>query len=693
MTPPAMTSSAPHKLGAHFTGDGVDFAVFSKHARKVELCLFSPDGKTETARIKLPEKTGPVWHGHLPGLAPGALYGFRAHGQYAPHEGHRFNPKKLLLDPYTHEMQGQWTENAALYGYDLKHTDKPSTLDSAGFVPKSVVSDPTLLAPVSRNGEMAEGDLIYEAHVKGLTMEYPGVPDPLRGTYEALCSDAMIDHLQDLGVRSLELLPVHSFIDEAFLKGKGLRNYWGYNSIGFFAPEPRYFGPEGLYGFRAMVRKLKDAGISVILDVVYNHTAEGNERGPTLSYRGLDNASYYRLIAGQPALYVNDAGTGNTLDVAHPYVLRMIMDSLRWWVTSMGVDGFRFDLATSLGREAHGFDRHGGFFDALRQDPVLASVQLIAEPWDLGPGGYQLGGFPHEFREWNDRYRDTLRRYWKGDHHSAQELAACLLGSADRFDHAGRSASASLNFVTAHDGFTLADLTTYNHRHNAANTENNRDGHHTNHSDNCGVEGPIDDPAINATRARRRRNILATLFLSQGTPMLLAGDEIGNSQGGNNNAYCQDNPIGWINWEKADRDLQAFVVRLSAFRRDHPVSRQRPFLHAAVRKSDDEKDVAWTDFDGLPLEWRDPGLSSFCLTLRGAAHAPDFVPDPVQVFAAFNRDPKPSKVTLPKAPHGQHWVREIDTADPDAPAAPVHSKTAPVADHSVVFFTLKPRPE
>ena len=412
--------------------------------------------------------------------------------------------------------------------------------------------------------------------------------------------------------------------------------------------------------------------------------------GPTLCYRGLDNASYYRLIAGQPQLYVNDAGTGNVLNLTQPYVLRMVMDSLRWWVEYMGVSGFRFDRATSLGREAHGFDGHGGFFDVLRQDPVLASVQLIAEPWDLGPGGYQLGNFPHPFQEWNDRYRDTLRRYWKGDDHSAQELAACLLGSADRFDRVGRPARASVNFVTAHDGFTLADVTAYNHRHNEANTENNKDGHHTNYSDNCGAEGPTDDAKIIAARDRRRRNILATLFISQGTPMLLAGDEIGNSQQGNNNAYCQDNPIGWINWAKEDADLRVFVAALSSFRMAYPVLRQKPFLHGAKRAVDGLKDVDWTDFEGQPLEWRDPGLSSFCLTLRGAAEAPAFTPDCSPVFAAFNRDTADATVVLPDAPVGHHWVRHIDTsAPPVKPPAP-GPKAAMVAGSSVAIFALDP---
>ena len=465
----------------------------------------------------------------------------------------------------------------------------------------------------------------------------------------------------------------------------------GYNSIGFFAPEPRYFGPEGMIGFRNMVQKFHDAGIEVILDVVYNHTAEGDHRGPTLCYRGLDNASYYRLIAGQPRYYVNDTGCGNTLNVSHPYVLRMVMDSLRFWVECMGIDGFRFDLATTMGREAHGFDPNGGFFDAIRQDPVLSGVRLIAEPWDVGPGGYQLGGFPHDFSEWNDTFRDTVRRYWRGDPHSAQELGARLLGSADKFDRSGRRAWSSVNFVSSHDGFTLADVTRYNHRHNEANTEGNRDGHHSNYSDNCGAEGETDDPEILARRARRQRNMLATLFLSQGTPMLLAGDEISNSQNGNNNAYCQDNEIGWVNWNTADPGILDFVEELSAFRRDHRAVRQTRFLHGAARPWDGYPDVEWTDFKAQPLQWRDPGLSNLCLTLRCSAEAPDFEPEGDVVFVAFNRGADSAEVTLPAAPAGKHWVRAIDTAQPDPGAFCEIASNGIIAEGaSVVALVLKP---
>ncbi|MDA7427576.1 glycogen debranching protein GlgX [Primorskyibacter aestuariivivens] len=686
-----LSGGSPDRLGAHHDGNGVNFAVFSEHADKIELCLFSADGSREEQRIALPERTGPIWHGYLDGLPVGTLYGYRAHGTYAPEQGHRFNPNKLLLDPYTREMRGQWVNHPALCGYDVDAPEEDLSFDprdSAPFVPKSVVSDPALFQGLAgRHRTGGARDLIYEAHPKGLTQEHPGVPEALRGTYEGLASDAVIDHLKALGVQAIELLPVHGFIDDKFLLERGLRNYWGYNSIAFFAPEPRYFGPEGLHGFRAMVDRFHAAGIEVILDVVYNHTAEGDQRGPTLSFRGLDNASYYRLSAGRPRFYVNDTGCGNTVNVAHPYVLRMVLDSLRFWVECMGVDGFRFDLATTLGREDHGFAPNGGFFDALRQDPVLAGVRLIAEPWDIGPGGYRLGEFPHVFSEWNDSYRDTLRRYWRGDAHSAQELGARLLGSADMFDRGGRRAWSSINFIASHDGFTLADVTRYNQRHNHANTEKNRDGHHSNFSDNCGVEGDTDDPAFRATRARRQRNMLATLFLSQGTPMLLAGDEIGNSQGGNNNAYCQDNEIGWINWDKADEALLSFVQRLSEFRQVHPSLRQSRFLHGGKRAADGLRDVEWRDFQGEPLEWRDPGLADLCVTLRGSSSAPEYEPQDDAVFLVFNRSPGEEKVVLPEPPVGQHWIRKIDTDRPDQDSQ-AETGTVTVAGQSVVAFAL-----
>ena len=683
----------PNQLGARHDGEGTNFAVYSAHAQKIELCLFSDDGTAELARHVLPERTGQVWHGYLPGLPTGARYGYRAHGSYAPEQGHRFNPHKLLLDPYTRELAGSWIDHAATKGYDDQSTGLDlsyDTRDSAPYVPKSVVPDPALFGAVERRPDNGWSEtLIYEAHVKGLTQAHPDVPDAVRGTYDGLASDAVLDHLQELGITAIELLPVHSFIDDGFLQAKGLRNYWGYNSIGFFAPEPRYFGPSGIAGFREMVRRFHGAGIEVILDVVYNHTAEGDHRGPTLCYRGLDNASYYRLLSGQPRYYVNDTGCGNTVNVANPHVLRMVMDSLRFWVEQMGVDGFRFDLATTLGREDHGFDRNGGFFDSLRQDPVLAEVKLIAEPWDIGPGGYRLGDYPSSFAEWNDGYRDSVRRYWRGDAHSTQELGARLLGSAGQFDSRGRRAWSSVNLLTSHDGFTLADVTRYSERHNEANGENGVDGHNANFSDNGGVEGPTTDPAIRAARTRRQRNMLATLMLSQGTPMLLGGDEISNSQGGNNNAYCQDNPTGWIDWAKADEPMRVFFSGLTRFRKAHPVVRQTHFLHGALRPADGKPDVEWRALDGGALQWRDPGLSNFCLLLRCSAEAVVRDKDKDVVFIVFNRSGDAVKAKLPPASTGHHWMRAIDTAadrafpDSRCPAGPVK-----IAPDSVTVFTL-----
>ncbi|MEM9060553.1 MAG: glycogen debranching protein GlgX [Pseudomonadota bacterium] len=691
-----LSHGSPNQMGARFDGEGTNFAVFSANAQKIELCLFSEDGKTELARHVLPERSGPIWHGYLPGLPAGALYGFRAHGSYAPEHGHRFNPHKLLIDPYTQELRGAWSDHPATLGFDEGSPRLDLSFDerdSAPFVPKSVVLDPTTL-PIATTGPDNgwSETLIYEAHVKGLTEEHPGVPDAIRGTYEGLAADAMLDHLQSLGVTTLELLPVHAFLDDGFLLRKGLRNYWGYNSIAFFAPEPRYFGPAGMAGFRSMVQRFHAAGIEVILDVVYNHTAEGDHRGPTLCYRGLDNASYYRLLAGQPRYYVNDTGCGNTLNVSNPYVLRMVMDSLRFWVQHMGIDGFRFDLATTLAREDHGYDSNGGFLDCIRQDPVLANAKLIAEPWDIGPGGYRLGEFPNGFAEWNDQYRDSVRRYWRGDIHSAQELAARLLGSAGEFDKDGRRTWASVNMLTAHDGFTLADVTSYNERHNLANGEDGADGHNANFSDNCGVEGATSDADIARRRVRRQRNLLATLFLSQGTPMLLGGDEIGNSQGGNNNAYCQDNPTGWVNWGDADADLLTFVQGLARFRAAHPVVRQTVFLHGSLRPADSKPDVEWHALDGSLLQWRDPGLSSLCLLLRGSAETDSSGSDDDVVFIVFNRDDEIVEAVLPAPDTGNVWVRRVDTASDVAfPNVVCSGSAADIGSHSVSVFTLSAR--
>jgi isoamylase len=682
---------SPTRLGAHFDGEGTNFALFSQNGQQVFLCLFSADGTAEMQRLALPERSGSVWHGYVPGVRPGALYGYRVAGPYDPDRGHRFNVNKLLIDPYAHEFFGAFTQDSTTFGYQQNATEADLSFDpsdSARHMPKCVVPDPALFAPTAETlGRGWDNALIYEAHVKGATIRHPGIPTDQRGTYDGMASPAMLDHLTRLGITAVELLPVQAIKSEGALLDRGVVNYWGYNTVGFFAPEPRYFGPSGVQGFRAMVDRFHTAGIEVILDVVYNHSAEGDHLGPTLSFRGLDNQAYYRLSDGQPRYYVNDTGCGNTLDARHPFVIRMIMDSLRFWVQAMGVDGFRFDLATTLAREAQGFDRRGGFLDALRQDPVLAGVKLIAEPWDVGPGGYQLGEFPAGFAEWNDRYRDTLRRFWRGDRHSGQDLGRALLGTADIFDTRGRRAWSSVNFAASHDGFTLADTTRFETRHNHANGEQNGDGHPDNHSQNFGVEGDSSDAAILAQRALRSRNLLATVMLSQGTPMLLGGDEGGNSQSGNNNGYCQDNDVTWIDWAALDPDLIAFTAALSRFRRDHPVLRQPDFLHGARRASDGKPDVTWRGFDGTPLDWTDAGLASLCLHLRGSADSlrGDALSD--EVFLAINREAEPLKLDLPD-PGGAVWIRQIDTAQAQQSAAPIPAGTLTLPAHSLSAFCL-----
>ena len=679
------------RLGANYDGQGVNFAVFSKNATKIELCLFSPDGQRETARLTLPDRTGAVWHGYVPDLQPGALYGYRAHGPYEPDQGQRFNPTKLLADPYARAFHGTWSSVEETLGYDASVAERdagPSQIDSAPFVPKSVVPEPDEVwtgAPSPRTPWSET--VVYETHVKGLTQLHPDVPEDIRGTYEALGSDPVIAHLKELGITALELLPVHAFLDDGFLVERGLTNYWGYNSLGFFALEPRYFGPNGAEGFKQSVDRLHAAGIEVILDVVYNHTAEGDHRGPTLSFRGLDNAVYYNLQASHARHYVNDTGCGNTMSVHHPFVLRMVLDSLRYWVTVMGIDGFRFDLATTLGREPHGFDLHSGFFDAIRQDPVLSRCKLIAEPWDIGPGGYQLGGFPADWAEWNDKFRDTTRRFWRGDAHSAQELAGNFLGTASVFDHSGRKPYSSVNFIAAHDGFPLADVTRYRDKHNEANGESNADGHGHNLSDNCGVEGDTNDTAILGRRALRARNMLATVFLSQGTPMLLAGDEMGRTQRGNNNAYCQDNETSWIDWDATDAGLLAFTQRLIALRKDTPVLRQRHYLHGRVRP-DGHPDVAWSSLEGGPLNWRDPSLDAFCLHVRGAADAALSV-DGAALIVVNGGEAK-KRAILPDPGANFCWERVLDTAEPDASASLCKGRQAqPISAHSLVVFVGK----
>lgn len=688
---PTIEGGRHDRIGPVFDGEGVNFALFSEHATAVELCLFSPDGLRETHRLRLPERTGWVWHGRVPGMVPGQLYGYRVHGPYDPDHGHRFNPHKLLLDPYARRITGHPRWSDALYGYNVgaKTGDMTySTRDSAKFMPKGVVEDPSFFWGNDRPPRVPAGEtIIYEAHVKGLT-QLAGGDHP--GKFLGLADDRILDHLTDLGITAIELLPVQAFLNDRWLVEKRLTNYWGYQTLGFFAPEPRYLDAGRISEFQHMVARLHARGIEVILDVVYNHTCEGNELGPTLSFRGIDNRSYYRL-AEHPRYYEDHTGCGNTLNLEHPMVLRMVMDSLRYWVEVMHVDGFRFDLAATLARDGDGFQPNAAIFAAIRQDPVLNRVKLIAEPWDTGPGGYQLGAFPHPFLEWNDKFRDGVRRFWRRDRKQAPELAARITGSALQFDHSGRAATSSVNFVAAHDGFTLTDTVSYLAKHNEANGEENRDGHNDNHSDNLGHEGPTTDPQILQARALRRRNLLATLFLSQGTPMLLAGDEMGQSQGGNNNAYAQDNPISWIDWARADRDLPAFTRRLIAFRRDHPILRQTRFLHSKARSTDGKADVLWWHPSGRrmePADWEDPSLAHVCVELRTASGTPSYADTEYALFLVFNSGAT-LEVALPPAPLGQVWSRRIDTARPEAPFERLAFGPVRVAAHSVSALVLE----
>ena len=671
-------------MGASFDGEGVNFAVFSVHAEALDLCLFSEDGRKEVHRLRFLDRTSDIWHCHVAGITPGTRYGLRAHGPYQPEAGHRFNPNKLLIDPYAKQLDGRLKWSDALMGYRVGSARADlsfDTRDSAFAVPKSVVVDPSFNWGQDTAPQIsASQTVIYEAHVKGMTALHPGVSPGARGSFLGMAAEPVLEHLVKLGVTAVELLPIQAFADERHLAMAGLKNYWGYNTIGFFAPDPRYLTQGAVWEFQTMVRRYHTAGIEVILDVVYNHSGESNELGPTLSFRGLDNRSYYRLVEGG-RFYANDAGTGNTLNLTHPAVLRLVMDSLRYWVEVMHVDGFRFDLATVLGREVYGFDINGGFLDALRQDPVLAPVKLIAEPWDLGPGGYQLGSWPAPFLEWNDKYRDTVRRYWRGDGQMTADLSARLLGSAGQFDHSRRAAVSSVNFVTAHDGFTLQDLVSYSVKHNVANGEGNRDGTDQNFSAHMGVEGATQDPGIRAARDLRKRNLLATLFLSQGTPMLLAGDEVGHSQGGNNNAYAQDNATSWINWAEADGGLVEFVRRLAHLRRTHPVLRQVRFLHGDLRM-DGAMDLEWRKPDGtvpLPDDWHDPDFSALAIVIRGAASRTEVSSD--AIFAIFNSGGAVD-VTLPPG----DWYLMIDTTRPKLGPALFRRPVVAVPAGSVLVF-------
>jgi isoamylase len=695
----------PFPLGAIWDGLGVNFALFSANATKVEVCLFDLDGRTELERIELPEYTDEVWHGYLPAARPGTTYGYRVHGPYDPDGGHRFNPNKLLLDPYAKQLVGRLKWGPELFGYTLGHPDKDLSFDerdSAGLVPKCRVIDPAFTwGSEHRPAVPWERTIIYELHVRGFTMRHRRVPEDLRGTFAGLADPHVCGYLRSLGITSAELLPIHAFVDDDYLLQKGLRNYWGYNSIAFFAPDPRYLSTPFVNEFKEMVNQFHAAGIEVILDVVYNHTAEGNELGPTISCKGIDNANYYRLSPDQKRFYINDTGTGNTVNLSHPRVLQMVADSLRYWAGEMRVDGFRFDLATILAREPYGFDEGGGFLDACRQDPTLSQVKLIAEPWDIGPGGYQVGHFPPGWAEWNDKFRDTVRAYWKGDEGRLPDLAKRLTASGDLFDRRGRKPWASVNFVTAHDGFTLNDLVSYNDKHNEANGEDNRDGNANNWSWNHGIEGPTDDPEITSLRERQKRNLLATLLLAHGTPMLQAGDEFGRTQNGNNNAYCQDNELNWIDWDgipKRGRDLVDFVRKLTALRKTFPIRHRGRFIVGQYNEALDVKDATWLSPSAAEMtseQWEEPNAKCLGVVLDGRAQPTGIRRRGADatVLLVLNAHDDVVEFTLPTIPEGDGWVCLIDTNVPHRIEDALHGfgKVYEITGFSFLLFALEPK--
>jgi glycogen operon protein len=672
-----------YPLGATYDGSGTNFAVFSEVAEKVELCLFDADG-TES-KVTLNDVDGFVWHGFLPAIEPGQRYGYRIHGPYDPANGLRCNSNKLLLDPYAKAIDGSFEWHQALFSYNFDDPDSRNDDDSAPHMPKSVVINPYFDWGNDRPPDHEYADtVIYETHVKGLTELHPDIPERMRGTYAGIAHPAIIEHLKNLGVTAIELMPVHHFANDSTLVEKGLSNYWGYNTIGFFAPDFKYTSsstPGGqVQEFKTMVRALHDEGIEVILDVVYNHTAEGNHLGPTLSMRGIDNAAYYRLVDDDQQYYMDYTGTGNSLNVGHPHALQLIMDSLRYWVTEMHVDGFRFDLAATLAREFYDVDRLSAFFELVQQDPTVSQVKLIAEPWDVGPGGYQVGNFPPQWTEWNGKFRDTVRDYWRGEAATLGEFASRLTGSADLYEHTARRPVASINFVTAHDGFTLRDLVSYNEKHNEANGEDNNDGESNNQSWNCGVEGPTDDPGVNELRSRQQRNFLATTLLSQGVPMISHGDEIGRTQNGNNNGYCQDNEITWVHWDKADTELLEFAQAVSALRAAHPVFRRRRFFQGVpVRRRGTEglPDISWFRPDGSEMsdeDW-DSGFGKSVAVYLNGLGIPDLDARGQRVtddsfFLCFNAHHEDIEFTLPPKEFGQTWLPVIDTASSTVPEEP-----------------------
>jgi glycogen operon protein len=664
----------PFPLGSTWDGNGVNFALYAENATAVEVSLFD-DANTEIARLKLPERSHQVWHGYIPGLKPGQLYGFRVHGPYEPQNGHRFNANKLLIDPYAKAISGTIEWHDALFGYEMGHPDADlsfSQTDSAPFMPKCVVIDPHFDWDGDKAPKVAyHNSIIYEAHIKGFTQLHPDIPEEIRGSYAAIGHPVTIEYLKHLGITAIEFLPVHYFVRDRLLIDRGLTNYWGYNTIGFFAPDVRYASGgtrgEQVTEFKNMVKELHKAGIEVILDVVYNHTGEGNQLGPTISFRGVDNASYYRLTEDK-RYYMDYTGTGNTLSANMPSVLRLIMDSLRYWIVDMHVDGFRFDLASALARELHEVDRLSAFFDIIHQDPIISQVKLIAEPWDIGEGGYQVGNFPPGWAEWNGKYRDCIRDYWRGAESMLGEFAARFTGSPDLYQSDNRTPTASINFVTAHDGFTLHDLVSYNEKHNEANGENNNDGESHNRSWNSGAEGPTDNPDIIALRNRQKRNFLTTLFLSQGVPMLVAGDEFGRTQNGNNNAYCQDCEISWLDWKSADKELLGFTQRLIHFVKNHPVFQKKNWFKGQPIKGSGVEDIEWFSTDGTEMtdeEWNSGFAKSLGVYLNGkgihyTGPKGELILDD-SFYIIFNAHAEPLNVRLPHEKFGDNWIKVIDT--------------------------------
>jgi glycogen operon protein len=700
----------PFPLGATYDGTGTNFSLFSEVAESVELCLFD-ENDVET-RLTLPQVTAYCFHGYVPGIQPGQRYGFRVHGPWAPEDGNRINPAKLLIDPYAKAVEGEveWAEAVFGYAFDEGPDSGPTASDSAPFVPRSIVISPFFDWSDDRHPRTPWHDtVVYEAHVKGISANHPEIPPEVRGTYLGICSQPVLDHLKALGVTAVELMPVHQFVHDYRLDELGLRNYWGYNSIAYLAPHNEYavYGRRGqqVQEFKQMVKTLHKEGIEVILDVVYNHTAEGNDAGPMLSLKGIDNAAYYRLDPDDRRRYVDYTGTGNSLNMRHPHVLQLIMDSLRYWVTEMHVDGFRFDLAATLARELHDVDKLSSFFDLIQQDPIVSQVKLIAEPWDVGEGGYQVGNFPPLWSEWNGKYRDEVRDFWRGADHSVAEFGFRFTGSSDLYQPNGRTPYASINFVTCHDGFTLDDLVSYNDKHNEANGEDNNDGTSDNRSWNCGVEGPTDDDAVSALRRRQRRNLLATLMLSQGVPMLLGGDELGRTQQGNNNAYCQDNEISWFDWSRKDQDLVEFVRRLIALRLAHPVFRRREFFQGRPIQGESIDDIGWFAPDGERMTddmWRTGGNLALGVFLNGDA-LPSRGPRGEAItddsfFAMFNASDTDLDFTLPDGSFGAEWLLVLDTGPDDVDDGLPHrvtqrfgaGRTVPVVERSLVLLRRLP---